>query len=172
MEIQDIANNALAQKGYKTINIDGDMYAIKLLPATQGLGLALNLIKIFLPSLGAWADGEKREGLILPEDDSMFSEIAMLLVSQMDKIDLAGVVKSLLNGLMVNNQSIDFDTHFSGNYEALVELVEVAMKENFGSFFTNYLRKKGIGLKGLLPNQEASNAPEAEIVTQAPTLAV
>lgn len=163
MELGDIAGGVLASKGYKVKTIDGDVYAIKLMPATQGLSLALNLIKIFLPSLGAWADGEKKEQFILPEDNQMFSEVAMLLVSQMDKVDLSAVVRSLLNGVLYNNEQVDFDKHFSAKYDELIELVEFAMRENFGSFFTNYLRRKGIDLGSILPSQEASEEPQAEM---------
>lgn len=162
-EVQEIANDLMAQQGYKQIMLDEGMYAIKLLPSTQGIGLAFNLIRVFLPSIGAWADGEKKEGLILPEDNSMFSEVAMLLVGQMDRIDLSQVIKTLVGNTLLNSQPIDFEKHFVGNYGSLVELVEFALKENFGSFFTSYLRKKGIVLGELMAPTSASETPSVEM---------
>jgi hypothetical protein len=162
-EIQNIANDVMAKQGYKQIMLDEGMYAIKLLPSTQGIALALNLIRVFLPSIGAWADGEKKEGLILPEDNSMFSEVAMLLVGQMDRIDLSDVIKTLVGNTLLNNQPINFEEHFVGNYGTLIELVEFALKENFGSFFTTYLRKKGIVLGELMATSSASETPSAEM---------
>lgn len=161
--VQDIANDVMAKQGYKQVMLDEGMYAIKLLPSTQGIGLAFNLIRVFLPSVGAWADGEKKEGLILPEDNSMFSEVAMLLVGQMDKIDLSQVIKTLCGNALLNNQPIDFEKHFVGNYGSLISLVEFALAENFGSFFTSYLRKKGINIGGLMAATSVSGAPSAEI---------
>lgn len=170
MELETISAGILSAKGYKGVAIEGKVYSVKLLPATQGLGLALKLIKTFLPTLGAWADGEKKEGLILPEDNSMFSEMAILLVSQLDKVDIGLVVKQLLDGALVDNEGLDFETYFSANYSTLIELVEFAMKENFGDFFTNYLRKKGIDLKTLIPQgQGASESPSAEMENKAHT---
>ncbi len=162
-EINQIATDVMAQQGYKQIMLEEGMYAIKLLPSTQGIGLAFNLIRVFLPSIGAWADGEKKEGLILPEDNSMFSEVAMLLVGQMDRIDLSQVIKTLVGTALLNNQPIDFEKHFVGNYGSLIELVEFALKENFGSFFTSYLRKKGIDLGSLTTQASASETPSAEM---------
>ena len=162
-DIENIANEVMAQQGYKQIMLEEGMYAIKLLPSTQGIGLAFNLIRVFLPSIGAWADGEKKEGLILPEDNSMFSEVAMLLVGQMDRIDLSQVIKTLVGTALLNNKPIDFEKHFVGNYGSLIELVEFALKENFGSFFTSYLRKKGIDLGSLTAQASASETPSAEM---------
>lgn len=166
--IGDIAAQLLAKKGYKVTIIEGKAYSIRLLPATKGLALGLKLTKTFLPALGAFVDAGKREGLILPEDDTMFSEIAFTLTSQMDKLDLSTIINELLHQAICDDELIDFDSHFQANYSVLIQLVEFALKENFGDFFTQYLRSKGINLGELFPVASNEKAAAEILKTEQP----
>lgn len=147
--VQQIANQIDEAAGYKKIQIGNKVYSIRLLPASVGFSVATNLIKTFLPVLGSYADANGRKGLVLPEDDSVFSEMAILLCSQLDKIDPLILVQQLLADSLVNGKQFNFDDQFRANYSDLIKLIEFALKENFGDFFTGYLQEKGIKLGSL-----------------------
>lgn len=159
-QIQQIADNISELSGYKKIQIGRYIYSVKLLPASAGFSVATNLIKTFLPVLGSWADAHERKGLVLPEDDSVYSEMAILLCTQLDKIDPIVIVQTLLSDALVNGKQFNFDDQFRANYSDLVSLIEFALKENFGDFFTVYLQGKGIKLNSLnLPSLKTAAAP-------------
>ena len=147
--IQDIANNINQAEGYRNISLGGKTYSIKLLPASTGFTVATLLLKTFLPAIGSWVDSQEREGLVLPEEENVYAEIAMLLCTQMDKIDLLSIVQTLLSEAAVNNAKFNFDIEFRGNYGNLIALIEFALKENFKDFFLEYLQSKGISLSTL-----------------------
>ena len=149
-ELQQIAEKVLEEEGCVNKNISGKLYTIKLLPAMQGVSLCNRLFRTFVPAIGAWFDGGRREGLILPEDDSMFTEIAMILSNKIDELGLEDVIRALCFDLKCNGVVIDFDNHFRGNYSDLVTVLEIALRENFGSFFTEYLKEKGLDLQVVL----------------------
>lgn len=147
--IQQIADQISEAAGYKKVQIGRHIYSVKLLPASVGFSVATNLIKTFLPVLGSYIDANGRKGLVLPEDDSVFSEMALLLCTQLDKIDPLVLVQQLLNDALVNGKPFNFDDQFRANYSDLVKLLEFALRENFGDFFTVYLQEKGVSLSSL-----------------------
>ena len=165
-ELDSIAQNVFAQRGYRITLIGGDSYAVKLLPAGRGMALSMNLIKLFLPSIATWADGVKREDFVMPEDVNVFSDAAILLVGQLDQFDIEGTISALMEGLMCNNEAVDWNDAFRGRYTELVEILEFSLKENFGDFFTNYLRKKGIDLTELSQGFADLVTPESNSQTE------
>ena len=169
-QLSNVVATTLAEEGYVTTTIKGKQYSIRLLPAMQGVALANRLIRGVMPSLGAWLDGDRRSDFILPEDDNMFTEIALLLSSKLEDIGIEEIIKVLCIGLKCNGEEVNFDTHFRANYSDLMLVIETAMKENFGSFFIDYLEAKGISLQEIketftaskTPTQEVTEKPEAQ----------
>ena len=148
-QIDNIKNNVYAQAGLKEIQIKGNRYTISLLPAYTAFAVSSDLIKLVAPSIASFIDSGRKEDYILPEEDSMFSEMAMLLVRQMDQVNLVTIVKSLLEGLTCNGVPVDPNEHFKGNFSGFLSIVEYALKENFGDFFTEYLKEKGLEIHSL-----------------------
>lgn len=148
-DISKIAQNALDQAGVHSITIKEKVYTIELLPATQSFAIATQLLKVFLPALGAWADGSKKEGLILPEENEMFAGMGLLLVGQMDKISILDIVTLLTQKIKCGGEVINVDNEFKGNLGGLVVLLEYILTQNCGSFFMDYLQAKGLSLPSL-----------------------
>lgn len=117
----------------KTIN--GKEYTVTLLPATIGLKMSLEISKLLAPSLGASVDGLRHDD-ILHGAPQTFSDLALKLVNQMDKVNIVGMIGTLLGSVEVNGKRIDFDNHFRANYGELIQVLEFALRENFESFFT------------------------------------
>lgn len=145
----DIAQQAAALAGIKQKTIQGKVYSIKLLPASQGLTVGQNIIKGFAPALGVLFDSKLEEDSLFPEEQTVFTDLAIAVVRQMDSLELTSVIQLLMQGLSCDGQAVDFDTHFAGNYAALLSVVEYSLRENFGDFFTLYLKEKGLEIHTL-----------------------
>ena len=139
----------LQAAGQRQKAINGRNYSIILLPATRGLTVSNRLVKSLGPAIGVLLDNSKVKEVLFPEEQSMFTDMAIALVRQLDELDLENTIKELLNGCACNGQPLDFDKHFAGNYGELVAVVEFALKENFGDFFTTYLKAKGLEIHTL-----------------------
>lgn len=149
MSFSQYADKHMAEEGYVSKVINGKTYSIKLLDAMPAFVTGLQLVRAFLPALGGFLDGAKREGLVLPEEESLFAETAMLLVSQLDKVNLAEVVSYLLQDARCDKQTFDYNSHFRGKIGDFLSLVEFALRANFSDFFTGYLKEKGLSLQSL-----------------------
>lgn len=112
----------------KKTKIGKDTYQLELLPAKAGFSLSLKLSKVLIPLLGTGFDA-------MEDEDGGFTRMSLILVEQMDQVDISELVDTLLEGLIVNGDVVDFDVHFRGNYGALTEVIGFSLKENFGSFF-------------------------------------
>lgn len=147
--VKAIAENAYAQAGIKQITIKDKRYGVQLLPAYTAFAVGMELISLALPALGSYIDSEKKSEFILPEEDAMFSEIALLLVRQMEKANLVQIAEMLLQGLTCNGQEVDANVHFRGSVSGFMQVLEFALKENFSDFFTDYLKEKGLKIRSL-----------------------
>lgn len=164
-DIKKITQATLAQAGVHSIEIKGKTYTIELLPATQAFAVAIQLVKIALPTIGAIVDGTKKQDSILPEEDNLFTDAAVLLVTQMNNISVLDIVQLLTQKITVDGKSVEIDTEFKGNLGGLVLLLEFIIKENVGDFFTEYLQGKGISiqtLKDLVVKKEETTSPSEE----------
>jgi hypothetical protein len=148
-DIEKIAQSTLDQAGVHSTTIKGTVYNIDLLPATQSLAVATQLLKVCLPAIGAYFDGTKREGLILPEEDTLFADVSSLLVTQLDKVSILDLVTLLTQNIKKKGVVVDVDEEFKGNLGGLIALLEFVLKENCGSFFVDYLQNKGISLPSM-----------------------
>ena len=129
--------------GFRSKNINGVEYTLKVLPATAGLKVGNALIKAAAPLLGLIVDSSKKD-LEFAADDNTATMLAMTLVEQMDNLDVVDLIKLLVSGVSANGTQIDFETHFAGQYGVLIALVEFSLVENFGNFFSTYLKAKGL----------------------------
>ena len=148
-DIAKIAQTTLEQAGVHSTTIKDKTYTIELLPATQSFAVATQLLKVALPAIGAYVDGAKKEGIVLPEENEMFAGVALLLVNQLDKISVLDIITLLTQNIKKDGQVIDVNEEFKGNLGGLIALLEFILKENCGSFFTDYLQAKGISLPSL-----------------------
>jgi len=130
--------------GIRQKNIGSDVYTLELLPTIIGLKVTAKLTTLFAPVLGSMADSSESKPFIMPEEDATWSQAALLLVGQMDKVDVVDLIVVLLSSIKKNGQAVDIDQDFKGEYGDLLELVVFSLKENFGSFFTKMLKDKGL----------------------------
>lgn len=114
----------------------GNKVRIPLLPAiSKGIPIAKRLMSIIAPVLGGAFDGIKHDDFIHGAPTS-FTQMAMTLVTQADKAEIEKILLTLLEGVEINGKPINLDDYFRANYGELVEIVQISLKENFGSFFT------------------------------------
>lgn len=117
-------------------NIDGMQFELKLLNTSEAFISGQELLKLTLPSLGAFADG-----VTTPEDpfneNTTFTAIAFHLTKQLGDVNTLHIIKQMLAGATVDGQPINFETFFRGRLGLLVKVVEFAVKENYGSLFTD-----------------------------------
>ena len=163
-ELNRIAEEVMVEEGRVLKVINGKKYVIQMLPAMQGVSLAKRILKSVVPLLGMWADGEKKEDFILPEEDNLFAELALMFNSKLDELNVEEVIAALVSGLTCDGKEVEFNTHFRQNYSELLLVLEEALRGNFGSFFVEYLEAKGInfqeGLKALKTRMSANETAE------------
>jgi len=159
----DILKAAVNATGVKTFEVGGNIYSITLLPASKGLVVGTQLLKVFAPVLGIMADKNTGDdGFTLPDEQTMFYEASTVLVSGMENIDILELVTLLLAGLKFNNEGVVFDTHFRGKYGELLLVLETALKENFGDFLSSYLKAKGLEIPTLRDMMKPKVQPQDE----------
>ena len=151
------------------IKIDGEKYSIVLLNTSETLRTGQEIIKLILPSAGAAMDGMFGEQDILADEPATFTSIAFHLVRQMGEFHTIETVKQLLEGSTVDGEPLEFETHFKGKFSVLIKLIEFAVKENYGSLFTDmglkerltsYTESLKIQTQGLLKEDELPSTSE------------
>ena len=159
--MEQIIQDAVAQSGFKETIVNNKQYKVLLLPATRGLTIGQKLVKLVLPLFGILEDNND-EDKFLGEDKTLFTDLSIMVVRSMDDIDMVNTIKELLTGCYCNGQLVEFDTHFAANYGELIAVVEFALKENFGDFFTSYLKAKGLPIPTLREMKEMQQAPSTD----------
>lgn len=142
-DIQKIAESSLKQAGYHTITIRDKKYTIELLPATQALSIGMEIFKTLLPPMASWMDSKEKEQYVLPEENSMYTEVSLLLVNQLNKISVLDIVNILTKDVYHNGSKIDIDNEFKGNTAGLLVLLEFSLKENIGPLLQDWFEEKG-----------------------------
>ena len=69
--------------------------------------------------------------------------IVASIVENLDKVDVAALLRKLMSRVTKGAYAIDFDQEFAGNYSALYSLVVEVLKVNYG----DVLKKLGIGVQ-------------------------
>lgn len=139
-EISNIVNQVNKFKRTKELS-NGDVASIKLIPATKALGLAKKLLAIIAPAVGGTLDGLRHDEYLHGAPKS-FTDMALTLVQQLDNAQIENIIMALTYGLEIKvkgsteSKEVEFDDYFTGNYGALIEIVEFSLRENFSTFFT------------------------------------
>jgi len=146
---------------YVKKDIDGVVYKIKLLNTSEAFLSGQELLKLTLPSMGAFADGVKTIDDPF-SDQTTFTAIAYSLVKQIGDVNTLSIIKMLLHDATANDVVVNFESYFRGKLGLLVKVVEFAMMENYGSLFTDMgLREHLMSfMKGLAP--QTSEQPQLE----------
>lgn len=133
-DLNKFAQQAKEKAGLNTVEINGKKYDIELLPARQSAMIGLELVKLILPSFGVWVDSKSKEEFVLPEENDMFAEAAMLLVSQMGKVNIADIIDLLTKNVTRDGNPVDVDVEFRGDVAGLMQLIKYALEKNIGPF--------------------------------------
>jgi hypothetical protein len=164
-DIKRIASMALEEVGVLSILINNKTYTIELLPATQAFAVAMQLGKIFLPAIGAIVDGTGKQDTILPEDDNLFADAAILLVGQLENVSVLDLITLLTQKITCEGKPITIDDEFKGKLGGLVLLLEFVLKENCGDLLFGYLQGKGINsqtLKSLVTKRAGTSEKQED----------
>ena len=115
---------------------------------------------LYSPSnIGVALDYMEKGNDLLTDEFNMFTDLSIALVSNITQLDVVTTIQLLLSDSYCEGQRVDFEEHFAGNYGELYTLVEFALKENFGNFFTDYLQAKGLSvesLKAMVPKAQTT----------------
>jgi len=160
-------NQVDLSKFQKTLTLDSGLeYQISLLNAWEGIRLGNQIKGVILPLFGGTIDGINSSDDFISQS-TPFTNIAITLCDQLDKVQLEGVIGALLKGLVLKEQgkapkdlnptSSAFEEHFMANYGELIEVLAFSLRENFGSLFTG----KGIHLR-LMEAVTGMGAPSTE----------
>ena len=143
----------------RTTIINNKEYAIQILTTSLGIKVKEKIIRAFGPTIGVALDYMEKGNDLLPDEFNMFTDLSIALVSNITQLDVVTTIQLLLADSYCEGQRVDFEEHFAGNYGELYTLVEFALKENFGNFFTDYLQAKGLSvesLKAMVPKAQTT----------------
>ena len=118
------------------VTIDNVDYKITQFAATDGLRIKAELLRLCGDALSvAFITNEKGES------ELNIGAIVASIVENLDKVDVAALLRKLMSRVTKGAYAIDFDQEFAGNYSALYSLVVEVLKVNYG----DVLKKLGIG---------------------------
>lgn len=112
----------------KIVQIKGKDYILNQFPATKGVRILKELIKIVGT---AFADIQEGNGVSV-------ARVMSSIVDNLDKVEVDILLKDMLSGVNdgQSNMPINVDMEFAGRYDALFELVQEVISFNFESVFT------------------------------------
>jgi hypothetical protein len=122
-------------KAKNSAKINGKVYKVIPLGASDGLVVWENLLSLLGPSIGVGIDSFNHNEII-DGSPTTFSEAVLLLQRKLDGTQLVNYSEELFTGLKCDGDDVDWNTHFSANYGDWMQVMMLAMKENFQSFFT------------------------------------
>jgi hypothetical protein len=137
-------------KTEKTVSIGGQDYTIHQFGATEGLKLGLELSKRVAPVVAPLvALGQDRDITV-----EMAEKVADALVQNLDVDTTVGLIQRLVSKTTVTGvgvlSGVTFETHFAGNYAALLQVLREVVSFNFADFFS--------GLGALMPGRPEKTA--------------
>ena len=117
--------------------IGGKRYSIQSLRGRASLKGFATLIKIAGPVFGEVIDSRNvDEDIAMFEKQNTFREILTLVTNNIDSDDMWMLVDQMLAGATCESESIDYDAHFEGDINGLIELIVYALEVNFKKLFT------------------------------------
>ena len=108
----------------RDISINDESYMLTHMPATKGVKVLKQLVKLIGPA----AAEIFQEGNIGGAVD--------ILVKNMDSVDVEALLKELVASAAKGNMTINFDNEFAGDYAKLLKLCKEVVEYNFGNVFT------------------------------------
>lgn len=112
----------------KTFEHNGHTYTINTLPASRGLAVMRDCMKL---------GGASIRGYLSSDNDSdAIGSVIEGLVSNMDNVDTDKLIKNLVSTVYKDNMAINFDEEFAGNYGDLFVICKEVFSHNFGSVFS------------------------------------
>ena len=125
-------HDLLGQAGIVSKEFDGVNYQITLLDADKGWDVGMGVFKLLsVPIAEAWDSGAIGDDI---GSYNFTSNIAMALMSTLERVDVKNLMTSLLTSLEVDGVKEDFNKHFRGKYAHLISVTIWAFKENFSDF--------------------------------------
>jgi hypothetical protein len=118
----------------KNVTVRDTEYLLTQFPATKGLRLLKQIIKLVGPSFAEISKvGEKAS----EEDQQRLIGLAMeKLFDNLDTVDVEALIKELVTSASKGSVGLNFDVEFAGQYEKMFELVKAIVEFNYGSVFT------------------------------------
>lgn len=117
----------------KTITVLDTDYMLTHFPATKGVRLLKQIIKLVGPAFAEISKGAQGEA----DAEQQIIGMAMeKLFENLDSVDIEALVKELVSSASKGSVGINFDNEFAGDYLRLFELVKAVVEFNFGSVFT------------------------------------
>jgi hypothetical protein len=149
--IQNKVNEFKTENAKHTITIKDKVYKVEPLDAESGLDTWEFLMNKLLPSIGTGLDSFRHDP-IMDGAPTTFSEAMLHLSAQLSKDPgtLKALSLTLLEGLTVDGELVDFKEHFSANYGTWLKVVKFALTENFSSFFEEGWESAAKDLMGMV----------------------
>ena len=108
----------------KSVSINGEDFLLTQFPATKGIKILKQLIKLIGPAAAE----------IFKEGD--IGGAVGKLVENLDQVDVENLLKEMVATAAKGNVAINFDNEFAGEYAKLLKLVKEIVEFNFGDVFT------------------------------------
>lgn len=108
----------------KSVNVNGEDFFLTQFPATKGIKVLKQLIKLIGPAAAE----------IFKEGD--IGGAVGKLVENLDQVDVESLLKEMVATASKGNTAINFDNEFAGDYAKLLFLVREVVEFNFGNVFT------------------------------------
>lgn len=122
-------------KFVKKTKINGVEFQINKLGALKAFSMGKSLLKVVAPLFGGTLDGMR--GGDYYEPPRTFTQLALTLCDQIDKVEIEEILVELLSGATRNGVEIkDLNDNTQIDLNELIELFAFALKENFGELFT------------------------------------
>ena len=123
------------------VTVGDNVYTITHFTTTRGMKYLKQLTAIVGPSFAMVVGdgGGAVDQIDLDPDDvsgSVLGIAAQALVDNMDKENIEQLIKDMLTNTIRNNQAINFDLDFAGNYKELFMLVKEVIMFNYSSVFS------------------------------------
>jgi hypothetical protein len=139
----------------KSEPIDGFVYEVHQLPATKGEEIGAELMAMMLPMIGALAGEGNSSVEVKSVGDLDLRALGLKAAAEVIAASLAGKQLRVIRALMAEHTEIfgegfgdagapmsrNFDDHFAGRYDAMIEWFLFALEVNFGGFFGGLWRR-------------------------------
>ena len=111
-------------KNVKQVTIEEKQVQFYLLPAFEGMSIAMKLLKTVAPQMGSIGS------------DQTDLEVISSMLANLDEEFVVELIKKLTNGMSIDGKEVKVDDYFMANYGEMIKILTVIFKENFSSFFT------------------------------------